>query len=262
MRSLGFIAIVLLAALAGCIASDDVGDIETDQALQENATDQTVPDVPQELRMGTCSEQLGIFPFPEPIETLPDGFEFENLGYVFASTCETSDAAQEAPIAQLHAGIFVTPPDDLANEDAVGHALPFGAFVTDANVKSVFDAWNLGDIDQAEVTVERLVETPAGATGHVLANIGDDTLHMYSQASAPTEGEAGVVRFFGVQDEVVTNAVDMTWTSASALQGQADLVIEGTPMVPPFPPPVAAGIVEHWWGEDYAFEFTYVPLDA
>lgn len=260
MRRLGTAILLLTAAMAGCIGADTSEEIEgTDVPPGESPRE---VEIPQGMEMTGCSEQLGIFPMVSPGEAmapLPEGFESEHLFYIFATHCEASAAAEGDAVTQLHGGLFVVPPDDLAREDAVAHALPFGAFVDHGNVTSVFDEWNMG-AEEGDVTVETLAETPAARTGHALGSEGSFTVHMYSEALSPGEGEPGVVRFFGIDDGEVANAVDMTWTEASVLQGQATYAFDG--QTSPFPPPAEPGIVEHWWGDDYAFEFTYVPSEA
>lgn len=264
MRSLGAITLVLLAALAGCIGTEGLDEGEQLDIAGENDTvDSTDLEVQETLTMGGCTEQVGFFPLVAPSDTvpLPEGFESENLLYVVATECDMVDAAEEGKVSQIQAGLLVTPPDRFALDGSMGHGVPLGSLVDDANVTSVFQSWNMGQIEQAEVLVDRVAETPAGHTGHALGGTEDFTVHMYSQASIPGDGAAGVIRLFGVDDGVVTNAVDLAWTEAPLLQGEATLVIEGAPGLPPFPAPVEPGIVEHWWGEDYAFDYTYVPLD-
>lgn len=264
MRSLGIILLVLLAALAGCIGTEGPDEGEPLDVAGENDTvDPSDLEVEETLTMGVCTEQIGIFPIVAPpgMLPLPEGFESENLLYVVATECDTVDAAEEGEASQIQAGLLVTPPDRFALDGSMGHGIPLGSLVDDANVTSVFQSWNMGQVEQGDVLVERVAETPAGHTGHALGGTDAFTVHMYSQASIPGDGAAGVIRLFGVDDGTVTNAVDLSWTDAPLLQGEGTLVVEGDPNLPPFPAPVEPGIVEHWWGEDYAFDFTYVPLD-
>lgn len=257
MRSLGLAALLLLAGLAGCIGQDTI-DEDPEEQLDTAATG-VEEDLPTpSLEMTGCSEQLGIFPIVAPpgMAELPEGFESENLLYIFATECRSPAAEASGTVAQLQGGLFVTPPSELAHDDAVAHALPFGAFVSDANVSSIFTEWNLGQVVEGDVTVELLADTPAARAGHALGGDGSFTVHMYSEATVPVEGEPGLVRFFGVEDGTVTNAVDMTWTGAQAAQGEATYAFEGDAAF--LPPPAEPGIVEHWWGEDYAFSFEHV----
>lgn len=292
-------AVLLAAALAGCIGSDG-GSAETasdpgpatagdgDATVPSNETGASAPNeteedanplgtlpdgspVPAQTTLAGCHEQIGVFPVPDRLvgTSTPEGFETASFGplgetatlVVLSLSC-TVDGEDHG---ETWAMVEVEPPEEMASDEADFSLLVLGAITSSEDQTATYRAWGLGDdVLDGDVTVEALHEAGPTRSGHVLATDGDFTVHVYSGVGGEASPEeAGNARVFGAEDGEVTGIVDVAWTDAQGgyETGEATLAVEGgTPA--PIPQPQGAGIAVHTWGEDYDITYTYTPLET
>ncbi len=204
--------------------------------------------MPMVLRQGDCVLAAGIFAVPmdaaraalppllPPAEVVA-GSGFAGL-VLPALDCGAGDldGAAVPEVAAFGAFLLVAPPPELADATALAQLAPIGTYLTDARLAAVFDEWDLGGGSASSVTIEVPADTPAAAVTHVAAASDEIAFDLVIANAGPASKSPDLhVRFFGVDEGIVTSIVDSHWSNVT-------MVLAGTEYRGPATASVSKGL--------------------
>lgn len=197
-----------------------------------------------------CVHQLGFFPVdPQAAEAiLPPGFTPTGvLGpaqvdlLVLSLRCDR--LADAGPVAELHFGLVVDPPEELGNERAEMSIVLTHVASSSPVAVAAYEAWNVSASSGAGVELDASA-TPGAGT----AQAGTTTLRT-AVAGPASAGAAGSVRAFAVEDRAVRTVLDYRFPAYEIRSGAA--VLQDLEGLSGFPAVQRDGLGYHEWGAGY-----------